>query len=279
MQMPFLHWETSRQRERFAQEISHLIYNEKQRSKELELEAKKRRQADRSSLTKCNTKNPNKSDPDSRFLRFKALISRAFMAKKDQQQAAMPSPNSEEPEVDDTAGPRRYSLGQRHLRATGRTLTLETAVQLLKRIGSYLEMDQNRRIKVKHPLGQYLIDAARLFEGMTSYRDKKLLEKFLCHDPPLHPRRTLDQAYYWTLDTSRTRDKDQVIYRATTTPFGKFHSFSPDKGWEGHDNVKEEEGCRECRENIRKVSRVVMVDQLWMWILDKQTIVTCFPKR
>lgn len=37
--------------------------------------------------------------------------------------------------------------------------------------------------------------------------------------------------------------------------------------------------CPHCRDHIRKVSRVVMVDQLWMWILDEQTIITCFPKR
>lgn len=273
--MPFLHWETSRQRERFAQEISHLIYNEKEGTDKIELEAKKRRQADRSSLKKCNSKTTDQSSPVSRFSRVKTLA-QTLTGKKSQQQG----PNVQQDETGNIALQRRnQSWGRKHLSVTGRLLTLESAVQLLNKTGSYLEMDEKRRVKVEHPLGQFLIDAARLFEGMTSYRDKKLLEKFLCHDPPLHPRRTLDQAYYWTLDTSRTRDRDQVIYRATTTPFGKFHSFDPDKGWEGHENLKEEETCKECRENIRKVSRVVMVDQLWMWILDKQTIITCFPKR
>lgn len=37
--------------------------------------------------------------------------------------------------------------------------------------------------------------------------------------------------------------------------------------------------CIDCRTNIRKVSRVIMVNQLWMWILDKKTILTAFPKR
>ncbi len=172
-----------------------------------------------------------------------------------------------------------YRPRRRHLLATGRTLTLSMDVELLKRVGSHPEMDENRRVKIKHPLGQYLIDGARLFEGMAAYRDSRLPERSLCRDPPLHPRRTLDQAYYWTLDTSRTRDKDQVIYRATTPEFGAFHCVDPDKGWSGHENVDAEGVCRDCRQNTRKVSRVVMVDQLWMWILDKQTIITCFPKR
>ena len=39
------------------------------------------------------------------------------------------------------------------------------------------------------------------------------------------------------------------------------------------------EGCDFCRENVRKVSSVVMVDQLWMWVLDPKLVITCFPKR
>ncbi len=47
-------------------------------------------------------------------------------------------------------------------------------------------------------LGQFLVDAARLSEAIDMWREKKVLEKFLHNDPPLHPRRTLDQSYYWT---------------------------------------------------------------------------------
>lgn len=87
-------------------------------------------------------------------------------------------------------------------------------------------MDSNGRVIIPtNKLGQYLIDVARLYEGMASYRDKKLLETYLMSDPPLHPRRTLDQAYYGTsskihlsrlrahrvnrsLNTTRARDRD-----------------------------------------------------------------------
>ncbi|KAG7144074.1 hypothetical protein HYQ46_007190 [Verticillium longisporum] len=57
--------------------------------------------------------------------------------------------------------------------------------------------------------------------------------------------RTLDQAYYWTLNTTKSRDRDQVV----------------------------------CTAGIQKVSRVMMVDQLWMWVLDEKTLITSFPKR
>lgn len=257
--MPFLHWETSRQRQRFAQEIDRIIFSEKDGLRNQELDEKKKRQDHRKGLPRCS------------------------LRKFDRPKSSSGSSNTTSPAKKDHEEIPRLA-GLQHLYATGKLPSLEVAVQLLKKIqlkkiGPYPEMDENRRLEVTHPLGQYLIDAARLFEGMTSYRDKKLLGKYLCHDPPLHPRRTLDQAYYWTLDTSRTRDRDQVIYRATTTPSGKFHRFTPEKGWEGHENLEGNEACDKCRDNIRRVSRVVMVDQLWMWILDERTIITCFPKR
>jgi len=69
--------------------------------------------------------------------------------------------------------------------------------------------------------------------------DEKLLRKYLCSERPVHVRRTLDQSYYWTLKDTQMRDRDQVVYRAT-------HK----------------------RGIIPRIPRVVMVDQLWLWILD-----------
>ena len=55
----------------------------------------------------------------------------------------------------------------------------------------------------------------------------------------LHIRRTLDQSYFLNLKDTSQRDRDQVVYRATK--------------WQGN------------------LARVVMVDQLWLWILDERT--------
>jgi hypothetical protein len=70
--------------------------------------------------------------------------------------------------------------------------------------------------------------------------DERLLRDNLHVDPPLHIRRTLDQSYFLTLDDTAARDKDQVVYRATKQGKSIY--------------------CRN--------TRVVMVDQLWLWILD-----------
>ncbi|KAI0387824.1 hypothetical protein F5Y04DRAFT_241086 [Hypomontagnella monticulosa] len=144
-----------------------------------------------------------------------------------------------------------------------------------------LEIDDNGRVKIRNPLGQYLIDAARLFEGMVNYRDKKLLESSLFTDAPLHPRRTLDQGYYNTLSSARGKGRSQVVYRATTPDPLSYHRYNSRlREWENHENIIPELGsCRQCLDNIRKVSRVVMVDQLWMWILDEKVVITCFPDR
>lgn len=261
-------------------------------------------------------------------------------------------------------------------------------------------IDENRRLKPTNKLARLLVDAARLFEAITTYQDQQVLEKFLYNDPPVHARRSLDQAYIWKLRTTRRRDRDQVVYRFTehkishkfeVNPEPKPHfrflkwkktfeeletdvneakdqsekkspttkpdqkrlstahsrlqvsglqlkeppdsvapnnhptstapspqkSSSPKdtstteqskipicatctgnvdnmRGWqwvglnkydgtnrymEGHTKYEDEHGCKHCREEICKAPRAIMVNQLWMWILDKNTILTCFPKR
>lgn len=66
----------------------------------------------------------------------------------------------------------------------------------------------------------------------------------------LHVRRTLDQFFYHNIDT-QSRDSDQVVYRyqckATDQP-----EVDP---------------------------KIFMVDQLWMWTIGKDLIVTAFPQR
>jgi hypothetical protein len=70
--------------------------------------------------------------------------------------------------------------------------------------------------------------------------DEQLLPENLHLNPPLQIRRTLDQSYFLTLEDTGVRDKGQVVYRATRAG-RSFHTRN---------------------------TRVVMVDQLWLWILD-----------
>ncbi|CAG8962177.1 hypothetical protein HYFRA_00005226, partial [Hymenoscyphus fraxineus] len=130
--------------------------------------------------------------------------------------------------------------------------------------------------KGKKALGGFLLLAARLYEEMDSYTDEKIIVHHLKGSSPLHPRRTLDQSYYWTLRDTRSRDRDQVVYRGTTTHPKLLYHDCPKKFIE---REKNDPPCVQCVENSKKVARVVMVDQLWMWILDENTIITSFPKR
>ncbi|KAI1425207.1 hypothetical protein F5Y12DRAFT_784860 [Xylaria sp. FL1777] len=77
-------------------------------------------------------------------------------------------------------------------------------------------------------------------------RDSLLIEAYLNSTPPLHPRRTLDQFFYHGIDTS-ARDTDQVVYR-----FCKRYGIE---------------------------EKVFMVDQLWLWVIGKDLVITCFPQR
>ncbi|KAI0186128.1 hypothetical protein EV127DRAFT_439789 [Xylaria flabelliformis] len=112
------------------------------------------------------------------------------------------------------------------------------------------------RVQVRNPLGRYLLFASRLYESMENYRDKMLLRKHLLQELPIHPRRTLDQASPLVFDLNRQRDETQGLQLE--------HESS-----ETHPT----------KQSIQKAPFVVVVDQLWMWILDENMIITCFPKR
>ncbi|RYO82235.1 hypothetical protein DL766_003209 [Monosporascus sp. MC13-8B] len=108
-------------------------------------------------------------------------------------------------------------------------------------------------------IGHVLRAAAALLEAMDFDIEERLTMKYLNERSPLHPRRTLDQSYYGALKSTGTRDRDQVVHRATKPTL--------------HDCAGHLEGeygkCRVCQDNSKDVPRIIMVDQLWLWILDK----------
>lgn len=129
---------------------------------------------------------------------------------------------------------------------------------------SVFSTDGKGRVIAGTVLGQVLFDAAMLYEAMTTYREKSLIHKYYHEDPPLHPRRTLEQTNEWTLSLSwHASARDQVVHRATRPKQLDIQSADP--------------FTKEWTDRIRKVPRVMMIDQLWMWILDDQTVITCFP--
>ncbi|KAJ5161779.1 hypothetical protein N7492_007171 [Penicillium capsulatum] len=87
----------------------------------------------------------------------------------------------------------------------------------------------------------------------TRTRDEMLLDAHLSSSTTsLHVRRTLDQFFYPNIDT-QSRDQDQVVYR--------YQTKGPGRDGPGTD------------------PKIFMVDQLWMWILGTNLIVTSFPQR
>ncbi|KAI4859037.1 hypothetical protein F4820DRAFT_440969 [Hypoxylon rubiginosum] len=72
---------------------------------------------------------------------------------------------------------------------------------------------------------------------------------YLPDAPPLHVRRTFDQFQYYMNDDTAARDADQVVSRYFE------------------------------RRHPNATVPIMMVDQLWMWIIDNRILVTCFPQR
>jgi hypothetical protein len=67
---------------------------------------------------------------------------------------------------------------------------------------------------------------------------------------PMHCRRTLDQFSYYMLESTELRDKGQVAYR-----------------W-----------AKKLKHLVKKEDRpIIMVDQLWLWVLHDGTVITSFP--
>ena len=82
-------------------------------------------------------------------------------------------------------------------------------------------------------------------------RDEMLINAHLASSTAsLHVRRTLDQFFYPNIDT-KSRDQDQVVYRYQT----------------------------QCEQGHWMEPKIFMVDQLWMWIVGPNLIVTSFAQR
>lgn len=102
-------------------------------------------------------------------------------------------------------------------------------------------------------LGEVLYQAAMLFEAMDTYIEEQIMRDDLYGHPPFHPRRTLAQSNFWSLNAPKDSN-EQLVYRETK-PKREVPCY-----------IKCE--CKHCRNSARMVPRVVMIDQLWLWVLD-----------
>ncbi|KAL4975881.1 hypothetical protein BDW66DRAFT_63176 [Aspergillus desertorum] len=104
----------------------------------------------------------------------------------------------------------------------------------------------------------------------SSSLEAKLIWKYLGNEPPIHIRRTLDQFGYPNLRSTVARDDDQMLWKRTRKATNLIdelgNSVSPREGLDPESSPFPD-------------GKVLMVDQLWLWIVDQKTVVTFFPKQ
>lgn len=90
------------------------------------------------------------------------------------------------------------------------------------------------------------------------------------NEPPIHIRRTLDQFGYPNLRSTVARDDDQMLWKRTR----KVINLNDELG-----NSIPLGDRSDSQSRTFVDGKVLMVDQLWLWIVDQKTVVTFFPKQ
>jgi hypothetical protein len=100
--------------------------------------------------------------------------------------------------------------------------------------------------------------------------------RYLSYDPPFNTRRTLDQFGYPNLLDTRARDDDQMLYKMTKAPkyipeFGRSQDNHTMSDSDDAEDMKtggfHERTNGDSYEHLRD-GKVLMVDQVWLWIVD-----------
>jgi hypothetical protein len=89
----------------------------------------------------------------------------------------------------------------------------------------------------------------------------------------VHFRRTLDQYGYPNLRSTMARDDDQMLWKRTRRP-ARIDEQLKQYLQSAQDDPDPEENVGEFMDG-----NVLMVDQLWLWIVDQKTVVTFFPNQ
>lgn len=98
--------------------------------------------------------------------------------------------------------------------------------------------------------------------------EAKLIWKYLGCEPPIHFRRTLDQFGYSNLRSTVARDDDQMLWKRTRKEVCLDDEL-------GEAEIQDIPGLPKSFTD----GKVLMVDQLWLWIVDQRTVVTFFPRQ
>jgi Mg2+ and Co2+ transporter CorA len=104
-------------------------------------------------------------------------------------------------------------------------------------------------------------------------------------DLPFHVRRSLDQYGYPNLSNTKARDLDQVLSKRTRPQQKSTNLFQgslasmwhKERTKSGKKNFRSKEETKTV--DLNDESRVLMVDTLWLWIVEPGSVVTFFPSR
>lgn len=105
-----------------------------------------------------------------------------------------------------------------------------------------------------------------------SSQEAQLIWQYLGCEPPIHFRRTLDQYGYPNLRSTVARDDDQMLWKRTRRAVrldDQLRSYMEATNEDPEDPER----------TVFMDGNVLMVDQLWLWIVDQKTIVTFFPNQ
>ena len=104
--------------------------------------------------------------------------------------------------------------------------------------------------------------------------ENKLIWQYLRSDLPLHCRRTLDQFGYPSLRNTTVRDADQVLYKRTKVDkdlqvpeTSQKQLKHTGRGVGRQSSIASKQGD--------VIAKVLMVDQLWLWVLDSRKSLCC----
>ena len=158
----------------------------------------------------------------------------------------------------------------------------------------YLNWDTYRGLKRRNALIADRLVELQLNKGKNhlsslSSQEEMVIWYYLVEPSnlPIHHRRSLDQYGYPNLRSTKTRDDDQVLHKRTSIPSykcgistplnGRLSSAPAEKNREGHKRNKSNHDAKQAEEHGRE-SKVIIVDQLWLWITDPRNCLTFFSK-
>lgn len=96
--------------------------------------------------------------------------------------------------------------------------------------------------------------------------ENKLIWQYLNSERPIHCRRTLDQYGYPTLHNTAVRDEDQILFKRTKVSQEVLPAKEPlKKMWHSGRSLSNQQ-AQPISEDI--CAKVLMVDQLWLWVVD-----------